>query len=46
MIPPEAVEVGKISEINLFPVKSMQGIVVETATCTHTGLKVGPFLDR
>jgi len=40
------VEVGRISEIWIYPIKSCKGISVEEAECLGLGLKNGEYFDR
>ena len=40
LVPPRAKLVGRVTQLNLFPVKSLDGIQVDQAECTSTGLKL------
>ena len=44
--PVTAERVGTVSAILLYPVKSMQGISLQEATCTFTGTVSGDVADR
>ncbi|XP_033113725.1 mitochondrial amidoxime-reducing component 1-like [Anneissia japonica] len=44
--PLEYIEVGKVGEICIYPVKSCGGISVQEAECTARGIKTGQLRDR
>ena len=44
--PPEAEHVGRVSQLLLYPIKSVQGLELTEASCTGVGLKSGNLLDR
>jgi len=39
-VPRRARCVGRVTRLNVYPVKSMDGLHVDEAVCTHTGLKL------
>ena len=45
-LPTNAVRVGTVSQVTLFPVKSMGGTKLHQAECTFNGLRVGDIRDR
>ena len=44
--PPEAVRVGTVSRVTVFPVKSVGGVSLPRADCTINGLRAGDIRDR